>query len=186
MKWRHDQCKDVIENSKDSIDIIWLTLIRSIRLSLFQKKKRKEKNRCGVSVYSNRPWLMTLVQPPFFTLICQRLDKVFLRLRYFVNCFLASKPSNSFQRNGGKCDYIYYGWFTWWCIDMTFITSHFQIQLSLCSTNSIFKIQTSFIPWIYNILWVDDILKMAADIARILTACTLGVHIPASHGFVAW
>ena len=98
MKWRHDQCKDVIENSKDSIHIIWLTLILSIRLSLFQKKKRKEKNRCGVSVYSNRPWLMTLVQPPFFTLICQRLDKVFLRLRYFVNCFLASKPSNSFQR----------------------------------------------------------------------------------------
>ena len=32
--WSHDQCKDVIENSKDWIDTIWLTLLLDNRLSL--------------------------------------------------------------------------------------------------------------------------------------------------------
>ena len=54
-------------------------------------------------------------------------------------------------------------------VDMTFITSHFQVQLSLCSTNSSFK-HRLFLKYT-NILWVGDIFKMAVDIARILTTC---------------
>ena len=54
MKWRHDQCKDVIENSNDFIDTIWLTLLHTNRLSLSPTPTplKKEKNRCGVSWYS--------------------------------------------------------------------------------------------------------------------------------------
>ena len=175
MKWRHNQCKD----SKDSIDIIWLTLLITNRLILL-------KTRCGIRWYLNRPWLMTMTmaQSSIFTSIGHRLGKVFLYLCYFVNCFLASKPSNGFQSKTVTKVLIYYGWFTWWSIDMTFITSHFQVQLSLCSTQLTFK-HCLFHKYT-NILWVCDILKMAVDIARILTACMLRVHIPASLGFMQY
>ena len=140
------------------------------------------KNHCGVRWYSNRPWLMTMTmaQSSFFTSIGKRLGKVFMYLCYFVNCFLASKPSNGSQWKTVRNVLIYYGWFSWRCIDMTFITSHFQVQLSLCSTKSRFK-HRLFHKYT-NILWVCDILKMAADIARMLTTCMLRVHISC----IAW
>ena len=110
-KWRHDQCKDVIENSKDLIDIIWQTHSLTNRLSLFQIKINKIKNKkIAVVLVDARTgrdlWLW--FSPPFLISICQRSGKVFWYLCYFVNCFLASG--------------------------------------FLCSTNSRFKIQTSFIP----------------------------------------
>ena len=113
LKWRHDQCKDVIENSKDLIDSIWLTLLLTNRPSLFQKKKEKEKSRCGVSWYSNLSWLMTIFQSSFFTSICQRLGLLYLC--YFLNCILASKQSNGFQSKTVRNVLIdiYYRWFTW-------------------------------------------------------------------------